>query len=141
MNTIIGILLFTVLAFLSGLHFYWGLGGLWGKDISVPTNKQHKRVLNPSPLACFVVGFTLLAMAVFILAEAGIINIPLWIWLDDFGLCMIAVIFLLRAVGEFNYVGFFKRIKGTNFADADTRYFSPLCILISLLVTLLEINK
>jgi hypothetical protein len=141
MNTIIGILLFVVFAFLSGLHFYWGLGGKWGISISVPSNKQNKRILNPGPLACFVVCLALLAMSIFILTEAKIINIQLRGWLDDFGLCAIAAIFLLRAIGEFNYVGFFKRIKGTNFADADTRYFSPLCIVISLLVSLLEINK
>jgi len=141
MNAIIGCLLFIVLAFLSGLHFYWGIGGKWGISASVPSNEQHKRVLNPGPVACFAVGFALLAMGVFILAEARIIIIALPDLLDDFGLCVIAAIFLLRAVGEFNYIGFFKRIKGTNFADADTRYFSPLCILISLLVSLLEINK
>src|ERR1700748_980990 len=141
MNGIIGMILFTVLVLLAGLHFYWGLGGKWGISVSVPTNKQNERVLNPGPLACFTVGFALLAMGVFILTEAKIIIIPLWNWLDDFGLCAIAAIFLIRAIGEFNYVGFFKRIKGTNFADADTRYLSPLCIIISLLASLLEINK
>ena len=141
MNVIIGTLLFTVLTSLSGLHFYWGLGGKWGISVSVPSNKRNERVLNPGPLACSVVGLALLAISVFILAEVRIITIPLWGWLDDFGLCVIAAIFLLRAIGEFNYVGFFKRIKHTNFADADTRYFSPLCIVISLLVSLLEINK
>lgn len=141
MNAIIGCLLFIVFSFLSGLHFSWGFGGKRGINISVPGNKQHKRVLNPGPLACFAVGSALLAMDIFILAEARIITMPLWTWLNDYGLCAIAAIFFLRAIGDFNYVGFFKRVKDTNFADADTRYYSPLCIVISLLVSLLEINK
>ncbi|WP_448699700.1 DUF3995 domain-containing protein [Mucilaginibacter sp. AW1-3] len=141
MNTLIGIFLPAIFTFLSGLHFYWGLGGKGGIGVSVPTNKQNKRVLNPGPLACFVVGLVLLAMDVFILAKVKMIGIPLWSWLDDFGLCAISVVFILRAVGDFKYVGFFKRVKGTNFANADTRYFSPLCVLISLLVSLLQLNK
>lgn len=141
MNAAIGILLFCTFAFLSGLHFYWGTGGKCGTGVNVPSNKQNQQVLNPGPLACFIVGLTLLAMGVFILAEAKIISIPIWGWLDDYGLCAISAVFILRAIGDFNYVGFFKRIKDTNFAEADTRYFSPLCILISLLVSLLEINK
>ena len=42
------------------------------------------------------------------------------------------VVFLLRAVGEFRYVGFFKRRHGTRFATLDTWLFSPLCAFIGL---------
>ena len=31
-----------------------------------------------------------------------------------------AVVFLARAVGDFRYVGFFKRVRGTRFARLDT---------------------
>jgi hypothetical protein len=34
-------------------------------------------------------------------------------------------------MGEFNYVGFFKKVKDTEFAKWDTKLFSPLCLLIS----------
>lgn len=37
----------------------------------------------------------------------------------------------LRAIGEFRLVGFFKRVRGTRFAQLDTLAFSPLCLLLS----------
>jgi hypothetical protein len=36
----------------------------------------------------------------------------------------------LRALGEFRYIGFFKRVRGTPFARMDSRYYSPLALLL-----------
>jgi hypothetical protein len=36
-----------------------------------------------------------------------------------------------RAVGEFKYVGFFKRVRGSRFATLDTWIYSPLCLLLA----------
>jgi len=44
----------------------------------------------------------------------------------------IPAIFLLRALGDFRYVGFFKKVKTTPFAKADTKFFSPLCLMLGL---------
>jgi hypothetical protein len=33
-----------------------------------------------------------------------------------------------RAIGEFKYVGFFKRVRGSRFARRDTLLYSPLCL-------------
>jgi hypothetical protein len=41
---------------------------------------------------------------------------------------LLAALFLLRSVGEFRLVGFFKRVRGTDFAWWDTRLYSPLCL-------------
>ncbi len=41
---------------------------------------------------------------------------------------LISAIFIIRAIGDFNAVGFFKKIKQTEFANYDTKYFSPLCL-------------
>ena len=50
-----------------------------------------------------------------------------------FGGWVIPIIFLLRAIGEFKYVGIFKRVKKTKFGRFDTKLFSPLCLIISIL--------
>ena len=42
-----------------------------------------------------------------------------------------AVIFFLRFVGEFSYVGIFKRHKNSKFARMDTLLYSPLCLFLS----------
>lgn len=39
---------------------------------------------------------------------------------------------LLRAVGHFRLVGFFKKITGSRFARLDTMLFSPLCMALGL---------
>ncbi len=48
------------------------------------------------------------------------------------------LLFLMRAVGDFNAVGFFKKIRSTAFAAYDTKYFSPLCVYLSVAFALLS---
>ena len=38
----------------------------------------------------------------------------------------------VRAVGDRKYVGFFKRVRDTEFARRDSRIYSPLCLLLGL---------
>jgi hypothetical protein len=45
----------------------------------------------------------------------------------------VALAFGLRAVGDFRFVGFFKRVRGSVFARRDTWLYSPLCVLIGVL--------
>jgi hypothetical protein len=48
---------------------------------------------------------------------------------------------LARAVGEFKYVGFFKRVHGTKFARLDTLLYSPLCLILSVGVALVALQN
>ena len=45
-----------------------------------------------------------------------------------------AAMFALRAIGDFRYVGFFKRIRDTRFARLDTLAYSPLCAVLAVLI-------
>lgn len=47
----------------------------------------------------------------------------------------LALIFAVRAIGDFRYVGFFKHIRGSRFARMDTMCYSPLCAALSLSIT------
>ncbi len=49
------------------------------------------------------------------------------------GRIIIPIVFIIRAIGEFHYVGFFKQIKDTDFGQMDTLLFSPLCLVIGLM--------
>lgn len=95
----------------------------------------------PGVLPTLIVALGLLEIGFFILIKSRLIlfNIPLW--LDNYGLWIIAGIFILRAIGEFNYVGFFKKIKQTKFGKNDTKYYSPLCLTIGILTLLMELKK
>jgi hypothetical protein len=46
---------------------------------------------------------------------------------------IIPAIFLIRAIGDFKYVGFTKKVKSSTFAELDTKFFSPLCLVIAAL--------
>jgi hypothetical protein len=64
-------------------------------------------------------------------------GLPLWLF--KVGLCGLAMIFALRAIGDFHWVGFFKSVRHTPFARNDTRFFSPLCVVIAIGCAVLSI--
>ena len=135
----IGMLLFSIFIFLSAIHFYWGLGGKWGASASVPTNEDGEKVINPKPLDCFVVAIGLSVFATFVLAKTQLFSMAFPTVILNYGVSVITGIFMLRAIGEFRYVGFFKKIKNTPFGQRDTKYYSPLCLLIGIMGILLEL--
>jgi hypothetical protein len=126
-------ILFVIFFLIAGLHFYWALGGQWAIEAVVPTNSRDEKVLRTSILSCIIIGCGLLMFAFYYLLELRQIEFVLTHYIVGFIKWIIPSIFLLRAIGDFNYVGFTKRIKGTEFARLDTKYFAPLCVLIALL--------
>jgi hypothetical protein len=141
MTSLISILLFLIFLFLSSIHFYWGFGGKWGKDAVIPTKDNNIKVILPGALSTFIVALSFLGFAAFILAKTEFLNISIPPFFEKFGLWIIAIIFQLRAIGEFKYIGFFKKIKHTKFGHNDTKYYSPLCLTIVVLIIILELNK
>lgn len=142
MTTVIAIILFLIFLFISSIHFYWAFGGKWGSDAVLPTKDDNNtKVLNPTILPTLIVAFGLLGFVLFILVMSGLITFNTPQWLSKYGLWIIASIFTLRAIGDFNYVGFFKKIKHTKFGKNDTNYFSPLCLTIGILTIILELTK
>jgi flagellar biosynthesis protein FliQ len=129
----------SIFIFLAALHFYWGLGGKWGGDGAIPSGAHGEKLFAPGIFACFVVGFILLSIAIFIAYKGQILTFSLPILLADYGLWVLAGAFMLRAIGEFRYVGFFKRVKNTKFARLDSLYYSPLCVLLALLMGALQL--
>jgi Protein of unknown function (DUF3995) len=108
---------------IAGFHFYWAFGGKLGSQAVIP-QIEGKLAFQPPILATV---FVALAMLVGAWLSWQATNSMIFIY----GNLLIAVVMLLRAVGDFKYVGFFKKIKGTLFAQNDTKYYSPLCLLIS----------
>jgi len=129
--TYLAVINFIILITLSALHFYWALGGQWGFAAALPTNEEGKRMLNPKKMDSAIVAMGLLVFANYILIYMGFMAFYLPAWIHNYGIWLIIVIFMLRAVGDFRYVGFFKKIRKTDFAVRDTRYYSPLCLWLS----------
>ena len=139
MVSIIGLATATILSVLSLLHLYWAFGGSWGFAASVPT-------VEGQPL--FQTGFwDTLAVAIALLIAAmiclGTLNyrlpfLPTWIY--QIGIWLIAVVFLLRGIGEFHYLGFFKQVNDSLFAQWDTILYTPLCFGLAVCCLVLAIN-
>ncbi len=120
----------SVLAFLSGLHIYWALGGRWGWGAAIP-QVDGRPAFTPSRFATLLVALGLAAAAALPLVRAGALPFAVAPWLSQWSAVFLAFIFFIRAVGDFRLVGFFKRVRGTPFAIWDTRLFSPLCLLLA----------
>lgn len=116
-----------IFSFLSAMHFYWAFGGRWGVDSVIPTAEDSIKALRPPTIATIVVGIVLLSFALFYVTRMGILTMELGSWLFLYTGWVLPAIFLLRVIGDFKYVGLFKKIKSTKFAKADSKYFIPLC--------------
>ncbi|MBJ2173783.1 DUF3995 domain-containing protein [Aureibaculum sp. A20] len=136
---ILTLILSSVFFILALIHFNWVVGGSFGFAASLPTTVTGERMLNPKKMDSAIVGLGLTAFGLFYLIKADLIDIPLPLWIFTVGSWLIPAIFLIRAIGEFKYVGFFKRIKTTDFARLDSKLFSPLCLIIAVLGVLIHV--
>lgn len=124
---------FVILIVVSGIHIYWGLGGNWGLRAAVP-ERNDTTIMRPGRTSTLLVSIIFGCMALFYLYKIGwlsAVNPFIPSWLNRYGLWVLAGIFLLRAIGDFRYIGFFKRVRNSRFAELDTRFYSPLCLLLS----------
>lgn len=129
MNNIFRILqlLNTIIFFtIAGFHFYWAFGGKFGSKAVIP-QIEGKMAFQPPVFATILVALAMVIGA--------------WLsWTPNentdnkiliYGNLAIGIVFLIRAIGDFKYVGFFKKVKGSLFAENDSLYYSPLCLVVS----------
>jgi hypothetical protein len=139
--TIISIINSLVLFGIAGLHIYWALGGGWAADVVLPTIDQtQQKVFKPSPIMTLAVALGLSVMSIALLNSTRLIEISLLTPYNWVIIWTLSGIFLVRAIGDFKYVGLTKQVKNTNFARQDTRYYTPLCIWLSLSIGAINIT-
>jgi len=132
--------LFLIFLVLSPIHFYWAFFGDWGLLQAIPTDINGNRLLNPSSIDSAIVGIILLSFGLYYLIKRYKPS-KVTKWIDLPMGWLIPILFFLRAIGDFKYVGFFKEIGSTPFARADYMFFSPLCLLISVLGFFIVMQK
>jgi len=138
-TTILSIILFLIFAVLGGFHFYWLFGGTWGVDKVIPTKGHEMTTPSIPKFATLIVALVLVSFGLLYLIKPGLVQVQLPNWVNNYAYWFIPSIFILRAIGEFNYVGFFKKIKHTAFAKADSKIFSPLCLAIGVIGMLVQL--
>lgn len=126
-----GIILVIVFVALSALHWYWVVSGAGDLTDFVP-EIEGKPAFEPGRFVTAVVALLLLLAAAICASQVqlfGVARFPI----ARAGVWVVLVAFALRAIGEFRLVGFFKRVRDTQFGRRDTWLYSPLCLVVSAL--------
>ncbi len=128
---LLAVALAAVLAALAGLHVAWAAAGR-SAGAAVPARADGAPLFRPGRGLTLAVALALAAAAALVLGRAGLLPRP-GPWARDpaplyrGGTWALGAVLLLRAVGDFRYVGLFKRERGTRFAALDSRVYTPLC--------------
>jgi fatty acid desaturase len=122
-----------LLLFIGGIHLYWAFGGQWGGSVSIPTiESSGKPTFRPGKIATIIVAMLLLGAALLLGVQGELIFLippfPMVTW----GCWVCVGVFGVRTIGDFNYVGLFKKVKTSRFAKYDSFLFTPLCLWLSL---------
>lgn len=137
--TILSVLLSITFTLLGVIHLYWLFGGKWGLKQVIPTKTNKASSLPPPRFATLIITIILVFFGLIYFVKSGLISIPIPKRLTAYTLWFIPSVFLLRAIGEFKYVGFFKTITDTEFAKADSKWFSPLCLIIGIFGIVIQV--
>jgi hypothetical protein len=127
-----------VLLLVAILHIYWAFGGHKGINGAIPTVKGH-RLLHPGHLGTFIVALLIIVAGVVVGIQGRIIPIPFFKRIGFWGSCLIATVFLIRSIGDFKYVGLFKTVNYSVFAQRDTEFYTPLCLLLTVMIVFVTI--
>lgn len=133
MKTLYPPTLLFIFSILAGIHFSWALGSTWGILAALPTTEAGELLIQPTFIDSAVVGAGLLTFGIYYLFQTSWVKQSLPQKINSILGWGIPSIFLLRAIGDFKYVGIFKPPMETTFATADFYFYSPLCLLIALL--------
>ena len=131
------LILSVVFLVLSAVHVRWLFGNRMNLDGVVPA-LNGEPLFQPGKVSTFLVAVAL-ALAAVLTVWRGIHPLVGPAWIPRFGIWVLAVVFAFRAIGDFRYIGIFKRVRGTNFARNDSVFFSPLCMVISALAVWLAL--
>jgi hypothetical protein len=115
--------IFTVLA---TVHVYWAVAG-GATGTTIPTRSDGTPLFRPGVGATLGVAAALFGAAAVVLGRAGVAALPVPVTLYRAAAWGLGGVLALRAVGDFRYVGLFKRERESPFARRDTVLYSPLC--------------
>ena len=131
MQRILAAGLIAIFVALSAVHVFWAAGGRTGGGVAIP-RMAGRALFTPSPLATLAVAAALVAAALVTAAAAGWHGRGTPVRIGRPLAYVLALVFFLRALGDFRYVGFFKSLGDDPFRSWDTWLFSPLCLAIGL---------
>lgn len=130
-----GVFAAVMMLLISAFHIYWALGGSKGLRATIP-EIDGRPLYAATPLGTFTIAFVLLIGALVMVGRLGFFGKPQLEFIYLWGPWLLAAIFMLRAVGDFNYIGLFKKVRYSYFSYWDTRLHSPLSLLLAIACTI-----
>jgi hypothetical protein len=127
MNAVVAIVTCGSFLVLALWHVRMAFGSMSGESAAVPS-VDGKPLFVPSRASTLLVALALLIFAGLVAATSGLVQLGVSARVLSWLCYALALGLLARAVGEFRYVGFFKRERGSRFARLDTLVYSPLCL-------------
>lgn len=131
----LSILVALIMSLVTLFHFYWAFGGNYGLRSAGPSLEGD---------VDFIPGRMLIFFAACLFAGLAFLPIQLlspWKQFENIIAYVgyfVSIIFIIRGIGDFKYVGLFKKVYNSNFATLDTKYFSPLILFLGLAYALLS---
>ncbi|MBB3113234.1 hypothetical protein FHS18_005337 [Paenibacillus phyllosphaerae] len=140
MSVLLSIVAGGILLIVSGVHVYWAFGGTSGAAAALPSSGGNPLFVPRMPETLAVA--VLLALAACVLLGIGDV-LPTFLpaWAYEWGGWLLGAVFALRTIGDFRWVGLFKTRRGTTFAHWDTRFYSPLCLVLAAIALWLQIAE
>lgn len=138
MISALALLLVFIFCALASVHVYWACGGRKWQSIAVPERPSRndastmERAFQPGNTGTLAVAAVLFMIAGMAGMRGGWFGGAMEYPGLRAGLALVAAAMLLRAIGDFRLVGFFKKIRTTRFARMDTLAYSPLCCALGL---------
>jgi hypothetical protein len=135
---------------LAAIHLYWMANGVTSGG-AVPSRADGTPLFRPGRMASLIVALALTVAGFVVLGRSALtlsfVPMPLF----RIGIWGVSLAFAARAIGEFRYVGLFKRERSTRFAYVglfkrerstrfarlDTWLFTPLCVVMSAVAAVL----
>ncbi|MEK5485126.1 DUF3995 domain-containing protein [Lysinibacillus sp. FSL M8-0355] len=120
-----------ILLLLAFIHVYWAFGGKKGIIAVIPQDNHNQRQFTPGKWITLLVAGCLFCACLILGIQSSLIPLikqPKLVSILSF-FCFL--VFGLRAIGDFNYVGLFKKIRKTSFSKMDTIAYTPLCLFLS----------
>lgn len=129
LSVVVAVLVAVIMLLVSLFHFYWAFGGEYGLQSAGPVMEEGAEFKPPAAIifvvACLLAGLAVLSLQL------------VWPWQPvkeyiAYVGYLISFVFIVRSIGDFKYVGFFKKVYNSDFANLDTKYFSPLILVLGL---------
>lgn len=131
MSTLVVYIAAAFLIAISLIHVYWAFGGRWGSRAALPQSNGGIALFRPRILETLAVAVVMLGVCTVLIVQSETLSILQSNGFTKWSCVLCGSVFFLRAIGDFKYLGFFKRVKHTTFSYYDTRFYSPLCLFLA----------